>query len=213
MKETFGPLLETKVRLLWDERALYVAFECATKDAWTRALAHDGFKLGLQEPETPAVTVALDTDAAEHAYFRFDVTPGNVTRDMYVYLPELPQWSPAPTTLDRVELVTWESPHLETAVSLRGELETTTTPEEADKARAKPPSEGFTVEMAIPWRDMVGNAIKSGAPTAGAKLRANFARVEPYRPLHWHTPVANMAWSTRLYDRPSFFGELELVEK
>jgi hypothetical protein len=217
LKTAFGSIDEakTKVRLLWDERALYVAFECQTKDAWTRVLERDGLRLNLGDPETPAVTVCLDPDAAERTYFRFDVTPGNSVRDLYAYLPELPQWSPAPTSLDRVELLGWDAKHLATAVSVQGELETAATPEEADKPRAKPASEGYSVELAIPWRDLVGNALTTGpdglpSVLPGARLRANFCRVEPFRPVHWDTLSANLSWSTRVYDRPSFFGEIVL---
>jgi hypothetical protein len=208
-KPTLGAELATKARLLWDDRALYVAFECATEDAWARDFARDDPNIA----SSPCVEIFIDTDAAERAYYEFEVSAANRVQDLYVFWPVPPQWIPEPTLGEEfVGLGGWDSKRLETAVKVHGELDLIPVGSEA-VTRTKPPSKGYSVEMAIPWADLKGRALGvQQKPVAGARLRANLYRVEPRRPLS--EPATFMAWApvhTPLtFHRPAFFGLLVL---
>ncbi|MEZ0230539.1 MAG: VanZ family protein [Planctomycetota bacterium] len=208
---TLGPELETKARLLWDDRALYVAFECATTDAWARDFARDDANIA----SSPCVEVFLDTDAAERAYYEFEVSAANRVQDLYVYWPTPPQWIPAPTMGEEfVGLPGWDSKRLETAVKVQGELDVVPVGS-ATVARALPPSRGYSVEIAIPWADMKGRALGlEQRPVEGARLRANLYRVEPRRPDGQQTTF--LCWAPThaplTFHRPAFFGQLVLVK-
>jgi hypothetical protein len=206
-----GAELETKARLVWDDRALYVAFECATPDAWARDFTRDDPNI----PSSPCVEVFLDTDAAERAYYEYEVTAANRVQDLYVYWPSPPQWIPAPTMGEEfVGLPGWDSKRFESAVKVQGELDVIPVGS-ATVARALPPSSGYSVELAIPWADLKGRALGlEQRPVAGARLRANLFRVEPRRPDG--QPATFMCWAPThapiTFHRPAFFGELVLVE-
>lgn len=206
-----GPEVKTRARLLWDEKALYVAFECESQDVWARDLERD-------DPEiagTPCVEVFLDTDCAERAYYEFEVTPANRVQDLYVYWPVPPQWIPNPTLGEEfIGLRGWDAKHLETAVKVEGDLDLLSKGAPL-VARSKSPSKGYTVEMAIPWADLRGRALGlENQAKPGARFRANLFRVEKRRPET--IPSTYMAWSpTHLpldFHRPEFMGVLALGE-
>ncbi len=210
-KATLGPELETKARLLWDDSALYVGFECATADAWARDFARDDPNIA----SSPCVEVFLDVDAAERAYYEFEVSAANRVQDLYVYWPVPPQWIPAPTMGEEfVGLQGWDSKRLQTAVKVQGELDVIPVGS-ATAARTLPPSKGYSVELAIPWADMKGRALGlEQRPVAGARLRANLYRVEPRRPADQQATF--MCWAPThaplTFHRPAFFGLLVLKE-
>ncbi len=213
----YGPELKTKARLLWDETALYVGFECESKDVWGRDLPRDHAKIANDE----VVEAFLDLDAAERSYYEFEVSAANRQADYFCYFPELPQWIPAPTIREFVNLPGWDSRNLKTAVSVQGGECDVIAEDAAAAPRTKPPTEGYTVEMAIPWGDMKGRAVTPDFVTGasplkpGARLRANFYRVEVLRSTE-PKPMTFMSWSPTHapldFHRPQFFGELTLGE-
>ncbi len=210
-KPTLGAELETKARLLWDDRALYVSFQCATQDAWARDFARDDAAIA----SSPCVEVFLDVDCAERAYYEFEVTAANRVQDLYVYWPVPPQWIPNPVLGEEfIGLPGWDSKHLETAVSVDGELDLLAVGVPAE-ARTKPPTKGYAVEIAIPWADLKGRAVGlEQQPKPGARFRANLFRVEPRRPPS--EPATFMCWSPvhapLTFHRPQFAGLLTLGE-
>ena len=199
----FGEPLPTTARLLWDERALYVAFECETQDVWARKLERDDPEL----PGTPCVEVFLDMDGAERSYYELEVSAGNVVQDLFVYWPLEPQWVPNPPAVSFVGLNRWDS-RLRSAVTVQGG-ECETIPAGSDRpARKLPPTRGYTVELEVPWSDLVG---RFQTPAPGVRLRGNLYRVEPSRP---DGPSRYMSWAPTHapldFHRPAFFGVLEL---
>ncbi len=220
--ENFGLELATEARLLWDEKALYVLFRCESKDVWGRDYPRDHEGIA----STPCVEVFLDTDGAEANYYEFEVSAANRQADYFCYFPQIPQWVPWPTERDFVNLPGWDSKNLASAVSVQGGEVDVIGPDAPLVPRAKPPTEGYTVEIAIPWGDMKGRAVSPDFHTGaspvkpGVKLRANFYRVEPYRttPPDPAKPVPStyLAWSPVHapldFHRPRFFGEITLGE-
>jgi hypothetical protein len=209
---TFGPDVETKVRALWDERALYLGFECASDDVWARDLPHDHPEIA----NTPCVEVFLDLDGAEQSYYEIEVSAANRVQDLFVYWPETPAWSPDPQDAAFVGLSGWDCKGLETKVSVQGELDLG-----IGSVRTLPKSQGYTVEMAIPWTALRGRVLKEDrasdgtavrTPVPGSRFRGNFYRVEIRRP---SGPNSYEAWSPVHYPldfhRPAFFGIIELA--
>ncbi len=216
LPDSFGPLQKTEARLLWDDKALYVAFLCSSTDVWGRDLPRDHTLIA----NTPCVEVFLDPDNAEHTYYEFEVSAANRQADYFCYIPEIPQWVPAPTMREFVNLVGWDSKNFQSAVSVQGgELDLVPLDDPLEKARTKPATQGYTVEMAIPWSDMQGRSVTPNILTnesplkPGAKFRINLYRVEAYRP---QTPVSYMAWSPTHapidFHRPQFFAQITLGE-
>jgi hypothetical protein len=216
----YGPELATEARLLWDENWLYVAFVCSSQDVWARDLPRDNAEIA----NLPCVEVFLDLDAAERSYYEFEVSAANRQADYFVYFPELPQWTPAPMVRDFVNLDGWDSKRLQSAVTVQGGECDLLPPGAPLAKRTKPPTDGYTVEIAIPWGDMKGRVCTphpmSGASPLkpGARLRANLYRIEPSRadPAASPLPATYMAWSATHapleFHRPYFFGELTLGE-
>jgi len=92
------------------------------------------------------------------------------------------------------------------------------------EARKRPPSRGYTVEVALPWDDLRGRAVKEDGNTGkhtvvpGARFRANLCRIEYQRPYDQPGfPHSYLTWAPTHapldFHRPMFFGTWELVEK
>lgn len=214
---TFGPELGTTARLLWDDAALYVAFECASEDVWTGAVGRDDPSIA----QLPCVEVFLDPDAAERTYYEFEVSAGNAVQDLFVYWPGSPSWAPDPSGNRApafVGLNRWDARAFKSAVSVQGGACEVGYRGEARKA---PPTRGYVVELAIPWEDLRGRALWDPVkmapcpPAPGARLRGNLFRVEPRRAPGAAPQDTYMTWSPVHapinFHRPQFFGVLELA--
>jgi hypothetical protein len=202
-KLRFGPELATKAYVQWDEKALYVAFECASEDVWARKLSRDDPTIAGDS----LVELFLDTDGSEMNYYEFDISSGNAVQDLFVYWPQPPAWRPDPMRCDFVGLNRWDAKGLETAVSAQGGACDLLEPQDpAGAARTLPKTAGYTVEMAIPWTDLRGRHVP---PHAGSRMRANLCRIEVPRPRNSAASTC-LTWSpTRVpldFHRPQFFG-------
>lgn len=113
--------VRTTARLLWDERYLYVSFDCEDPDVWTTFTKHDE-PLYTQE----VVEIFIDADGDGRTYNEIEVNAANVLFD--AYFPERRQG------MD----LSWDSGAL-TAVTVQGTLN-----DPSDK------DEGWRVEMRIP---------------------------------------------------------------
>jgi len=116
------PQLRTTVRLLWDDAALYVAFDCEDPDVWGTFRNRDD-PLYTQE----VVEVFLDADADGKTYNEIEVSPHNVLFDAYF-----------PARRQGMDL-SWDSGVL-SAVKVAGTIDD---PSDHDQ--------GWTVEMRIPF--------------------------------------------------------------
>jgi hypothetical protein len=113
--------VRTTARLLWDDRFLYVAFDCEDPDVWTTFTQRDD-PLYTQE----AVEIFIDADGDGRTYNELEVSAANVLFD--AYFPERRQG------MD----LSWDSQAL-TAVTVQGTLND---PSDRDQ--------GWRVEMRIP---------------------------------------------------------------
>jgi hypothetical protein len=112
----------TTVRMVWDDEALYVAFDCEDPDVWGTFTKRDE-PLYTQE----VVEIFLDADADGRTYDEIEVSPHNVVFDAYF-----------PARRQGMEL-SWDS-GLQSAVKVAGTLD-----DAGDR------DQGWTVEMRIPF--------------------------------------------------------------
>jgi hypothetical protein len=140
--DALAPLYDTRARFLWDERALYVAFESASPDVWARRLAHDDPSM----PGDEVVELFIDPDGDEITYYEFEINPLGAVYDLFNYVPQTP--SDMDATQQFAGLADWDAKGLACAVKVDGTLDVV---EDFAPARPTGKDRGWTVEIAIPW--------------------------------------------------------------
>jgi hypothetical protein len=152
------PPHRTRVRLLWDDRHLYVAAELEEPRLWASLEERDAIVWRDDDFE-----VFLDPDGDGLAYYEVEVNAWGTVLDL---------WLDRPYRLGGSARIDWDLEGLEVAVALDGTLN-----DPSDRDRR------WTVELAIPWAGLVP---PSGAerppragrvPAAGEVWRVNFSRV------------------------------------
>lgn len=147
------PWHRTRARLLWDDKALYVAAELEEPGLWATFRDHDAVIYHEHDFE-----IFLDPDGDNHAYYELEVNALNTTWDLFLTMPYRDEG---------LALNAWEITGLQTAVALRGTLNQ---PGDVDR--------GWTVEMALPWSALKEAARRGTPPQPGDAWRLNFSRVE-----------------------------------
>lgn len=147
------PRFRTRARMLWDDRAFYLAAEMEEPDVWGRLTAHDSVIFHDNDFE-----VFIDPDGDHHEYAELEVNALNTTWDLFL---------PRPYRDGGKARDSFEFAGLRTAVHVRGTLN-----------RPGDRDEGWTVEIAIPWSSFAGYAHVAHPPKDGDRWRVNFSRVE-----------------------------------
>lgn len=176
--------LKTEAQVAWDDKNLYVAFQCADEDVWSDLKKRDD-KLWTQE----AVELFIDANRDGDDYIELQVNPNGAIFDSY-----LPKY--------RKNENDWNS-KLKAAVKVDGTLNKR---EDKDK--------GWTVEIAIPWDDVKGRgkAELKLPPQPGDMFKVNFFRMDlpkgqPQQASAWSPP---MVGDFHKLDR---FGELAFADE
>lgn len=153
-------------KALWDDQALYVAFEFADNDVWGTLDKHDD-KLWTQE----AAEMFIDPDGDGRTYIELQVSPKNVTFD---------SWLQAYRQNDNA----WDS-GVQTGVQVSGTLN-----------KRDDNDTGWTVEMRIPMAAVKGRLeqVRGVPPQPGTEWRANFFRMDlpagkPQSGTGWSPPL------------------------
>lgn len=147
------PRFRTRVKMLWDDKYLYVAAELEEPDVWATLTDHDSVIFRDNDFE-----VFLDPGGQAVEYFEFEINALNTGWDLYLAKPYR-KGGKADNS--------WQIPGLQTAVHVQGTLNR---PEDKDR--------GWTVEMAFPWNAFRGRAKGNFPPLPGDVWRINFSRVE-----------------------------------
>ncbi len=217
------PLAPTYARIVWDDRALYIAFEAEDADVWGRPLGRDDPTL----PGDEVVEVFLDPDGDEVTYYEFEFSPLNVQYDLFNLIPEPPaDFNPTATFIG---LADWDARDMVSAVDVRGTLDHV-----AEWSPAVPgprdTDQGWTIEIAIPWSAFRTTTTPHATsrvslpPVPGDQWRLGLFRVERPRvsPVDG-TPLTRgdasrfaqfQGWSPThrpSFHRPSRFGILEFL--
>jgi len=187
-----SPPLRTRAKLLWDDEYLYVGARMEEPHLWGTHLQRDA--IVYQEDD---FEVFMDPDGDGLHYFEIEVNETGSILDLFLARPYKDGG-----TAD----LAWDVKGLKVAVALFG---TINDPSDEDN--------GWQVEMAIPWRELVpparaGDLAELGRhPSSGDQWRMNFSRVDwpleivdgEYRKTAEPTrenrhPEANWVWSPQL---------------
>jgi hypothetical protein len=147
------PRHRTRVKMLWDDEALYIAAELDEPHVWATLTQHDAVIFHDNDFE-----VFLDPDGDNHLYAELELNALNTTWDLLLTRPYK----------DGGKAVNgWEIIGLKTAVHVDG---TPNDPRDTDR--------GWTVEIRWPWaglKELTGVRVP---PRDGDRWRINFSRVE-----------------------------------
>src|SRR5262245_48401017 len=157
------PPFRTRVKMLWDDEALYIAAELEEPHVWATLTEHDSVIFRDNDFE-----VFLDPDSDNHVYGELELNAHNTTWDLLLTKPYKDKGH---------ALTAWEITGLKTAVKIDGTLN-----DPRDKDR------GWTVEIKWPWaglKDLVEIKRTAVPPKDGDQWRINFSRVE------WDTEIAD----------------------
>ena len=158
-----APRFRTRAKMLWDDNYLYIGAEIEEPDVWTTLTNHDSVIF-----EDPDFEVFIDPKGCAHDYYEFEMNALNTTWDLRLDKPYIDQGTPHNE---------WEIPGTKTAVQVRGTLNN---PSDVDQ--------GWTVEIAFPWKSLEVYARHPGAPDEGEQWRIDFSRVE------WQITTTNGAY-------------------
>lgn len=162
-----APRFRTRVKMLWDDDALYIAAELDEPDVWGTITQRDAVIFRDNDFE-----VFIDPDGDTHAYYELEVNALRTAWDLMLIQPYRDGGPP---------IDGWDIAGLRVGVDVRG---TINKPVDRD--------EGWTVELALPWKTLREAAPGQKAPRAGDQWRINFSRVE------WQTDVKDGQYVKRL---------------
>lgn len=170
------------VRVLWDDRFLYLGWEVQDDHLVETGTARDAHYW-----ENDAVEVLIDPDGDGTNYYEIQVSPGGHTFDSQQPQP------PSGSNFGRTE---W-NPNLRVAVTRQGTLGN---PADQDT--------GYTVEMAIPWSAINAGAAHT-PPQVGDTWRMNFFVMDrtkqgTQRAAGWSAPLAGSFHTTARFGHITF---------
>lgn len=147
------PRFKTRMKMLWDDAALYIAAEMEEPHVWATLTEHDSIIFQDHDFE-----VFLDPDGDNQNYCELELNAKNTTWDLLLTKPYRDQGR---------ALNGWEIIGLKTAVALDGTLNNQT---DTDR--------GWTVEIAWPWPGLKELTSAAVPPRDGDQWRIDFSRVE-----------------------------------
>lgn len=147
------PRLSTRVKMVWDDEYLYVGADLEEPDVWATYTERDSVIFQENDFE-----VFIDPDGDTHEYYELEINALNTVWDLMLVKPYR-DGGPA--------LNAWDIAGLKTAAHVRGTLN-----------RPGDKDEGWTLEIAMPWKILKEAAPDSRAPRAGEHWRLNFSRVQ-----------------------------------
>src|SRR5262245_57591127 len=191
------PMYRTRIKMAWDENALYIAAELEEPHVIATLTKHDSYIFHNDHD----FEVFLDPDGDSHVYVELEMNARNTTWDLLLVRP----YSAGGPALDAFEIT-----GLRTAVHVDGTLND-----------AKDRDRGWTLEIAWPWASLQQLAKRKMPPQPGEQFRINFSRVEldyyavdgAYRRLG--RPESNWVWSPQgVVDmhRPETWGYLQFSD-
>ncbi len=171
------PRFRTRMKMCWDDSALYIAAELEEPHVRATLTKHDSYIFH----DDSDFEVFLDPDGDSHLYAELEMNALNTTWDLLLTKP----YKDGGKAIDA-----WEIDGLKTAVHVHGTLNNA-----ADTDRV------WTIEIACPWSGLKQIASCPVPPRPGDQWRINFSRVEldfevvdgQYR--RTKKPDANWIWS------------------
>ncbi len=153
--------------MLWDDEHFYVAAEMDEPDLWGTLTARDSVIFHDNDFE-----IFVDPDGDTHAYYELEVNALGTAWDLMLLKP----YRDGGRAIDA-----WDIAGLQVGIDLRG---TINRPGDRD--------DGWTVEIAMPWRILREAAPDRKPPQPGDRWRVNFSRVQ------WQLDVTDGRYAKRL---------------
>ena len=147
------PRFRTRMKMVRDDDYFYVAAEMEEPDVWATLTERDSVIFHDNDFE-----VFIDPDGDTHAYYELEVNALATAWDLMLLKPYR-DGGPA--------INGWDIAGLKVGVDVRGTLN-----------RPGDRDEGWTVELAMPWKILREAAPGHRAPKGGERWRVNFSRVE-----------------------------------
>ena len=147
------PRLQTRMKMLWDDRALYIAADIDEPDLWGTITTRDAVIFHDNDFE-----VFIDPDGDTHNYYELEVNALGTPWDLLL---------PKPYRDGGPAIDAWDIAGLQVGIDLRG---TINRPGDRDR--------GWSVELALPWSVLEETAPGQRPPRAGDQWRINFSRVQ-----------------------------------
>lgn len=174
-----GAKQNTTARLLWDDDYLYAAYACQDSDIVAHYLNRD-------DPtyKDDAVEIFLNPDPAQKFYYGLEM---NARATLYDYFFAWPQLLIGRVNFDGVLLAT----HIKGTLNQTGDLD-----------------EGWTLEVAIPWKNFAELAGANLPPKPGAVWTANLNRWDGTEPNRRLSQWSNSGLPQPDPHNPARFGRL-----
>ncbi len=191
------PAYRTRMKMVWDDKYLYIAADLEEPYVWATLKKRDQIVFHDNDFE-----VFIDPNGDSREYYEIEINALNTIFDLFLVRTYL-DGGPA--------LHDWNMSGLRTAVHVRGTLND-----------ASDIDEGWSIEMALPWRSLKEAAGCPTPPASGDVWRMNFSRVEWKHAIvdgrHTkvpETPEDNWVWSPQgVIDmhRPSRWGYVHFAD-
>jgi hypothetical protein len=192
------PRFQTRTKMLWDDKFLYIAAELEEPHVWATLTNHDSVIF-----HDPDFEVFLDPVGRTQPYYEFEMNALNTTWDLRLDKPYQDNGKAADA---------WEIVGAKSAVHIDGTLNQ---PSDTDK--------GWTVEMAFPWTAFAERTRLANPPKEAEQWRISFSRVEwqivitngAYQKIP-KTPENNWVWSPQgVIDmhRPEMWGIVQFTSR
>jgi len=166
------PYHDTRVKMVWDENYFYFAAYMDEPHVWATITTKDEVIFKDNDFE-----IFLDPDGDTHNYYELEVNALGTEWDLLLLKPYHDE--------DNTALDSWDIPGLITKVHVDG---TINDPSDIDK--------GWSLEIAIPWKSLIGNYRSNNSPKDGEQWKVNFSRV------HWETDIADGSYIKK--DKPEY---------
>ena len=162
-----APRWLTRVKMLWDADHFYVAADMEEPDLWGTLTTRDA--VIFQDPD---FEVFIDPDGDTHQYDELEVNVLGTAWDLLLVRPYRDGGPP---------IDGWDIAGLGIGVNARGTIN-----------RPGDKDDGWSIEIAMPWRALREAAPGRRPPAAGDQWRVNFSRVE------WLVDVADGRYRKRV---------------
>jgi thiamine biosynthesis lipoprotein ApbE len=160
------PRYRTRAKMLWDDDWFYIAGEMEEPDVWGTLTERDSVIFRDNDFE-----VFIDPDGDTHAYYELEVNALGTPWDLMLIRPYR-DGGPAVNG--------WDIDGLQTRVEVKGSIN-----------RSGDRDDGWTIELALPWKILKEAAPGQRRPASGDRWRINFSRVE------WQTDVRDGKYTKR----------------
>ena len=161
------PRFRTRAKMLWDDESFYLAAEMEEPDVWGTLTERDAVIFHDNDFE-----IFIDPDGDTHAYYELEVNALGTPWDLLLIKPYR-DGGPA--------IHAWDIAGLQIGVDVHGTLN-----------RPGDRDEGWSVEIAMPWKILKEAAPGQKPPKPGDRWRVNFSRVE------WQVDVTDGRYTKRL---------------